>query len=121
MRIAVLVLMLVLLPLRGWAGAAMSVDHPAMAPAVAAAFTGDHAAAEAPPCHGESHAAPAAAAQPADGGCATCGLCDVCHSPLLGSLWPGPLPPQPPAMQPQPLPERFTSAPVRLLPEPPRT
>lgn len=117
MRTAVLILMLVLLPLRGWAGAVMAVGHPA--PLTAAASVVE-ASPDVAPCHGESHAmADAQPAAQADAGCATCGLCDVCHSPLLGGLWPERLVPQAPSVHPAATAARFASAPTRLLPEPP--
>lgn len=117
MRTAVLILMLVLLPLRGWAGAVMVAGHPAP---VAVAAAAAESSTDAVPCHGESHAA--ADEQPApqtDAGCASCGLCDVCHSPLLGGLWPERLAPPPPTVHPAAAATRFASAPARLLHEPP--
>ncbi|HEU4458379.1 MAG TPA: hypothetical protein VFR90_04590 [Methylibium sp.] len=75
----ILVLMLALLPLRGWALAGMGLGLPTAAQATqAAALQGEATAAM--PCH-------TAAADAADGGAApaastTCQACDACHTAL---------------------------------------
>lgn len=135
MRAWVLILMMVLLPLRGWAGSAMAIDH-GPAPATHAAAVSLLPVA---PCHGKvemgdvvhsahsTHSAHAKHAAQADltgteqGGAATCGLCDVCHSPLLAPVAVvSPLPHPTPVVHAGTL-EHFASASARLQLKPPRT
>lgn len=115
MRTAVLVLMLVLLPLRGWAGGTMSVEHP---PASAGLVSQTAA-----PCHADDATAaePAAATDAATTGEHTCGLCDVCHNQLMTlAVHLGNKPALPHARHLQPR-ERFDSAPARQSLKPPKT
>lgn len=115
MRIAVLVLMLVLLPLRGWAGGAMAVEHPPT-PVERVAQT-------AAPCHteGDTAAEPATATDTAAPGEHTCGLCDVCHNQLMTlAVFLGDKPTSPQARHLQPR-ERFDSVPARQSLKPPKT
>jgi hypothetical protein len=66
-------LALVLLPVRGWALAAMQV--PAVADSAAAVAT--------MPCHGEAPAADVAESAEAAAAAHACHLCDLCHSAAL--------------------------------------
>jgi hypothetical protein len=76
LTIALLWVAIVLLPVRGWAAAAMPMammdGHAAMVQAADDA----HRSASVP-CHGEHHPDSDTAAQ-------TCSLCDVCHSAFAG-------------------------------------
>lgn len=95
MRRWLLLVMVLLLPLRGWVGEAMAGE---MLQQHVAAMSSQHHAAPAPAAHDCDHhgsaAAPAevdeAAQQPMqpDGDCATCASCQACSSV---ALWP-PLP-----------------------------
>jgi hypothetical protein len=95
-RFWLLVLLVALLPLRGWAAAGMAVSAP---------LSSIHAQAEAAamPCHGDASDSgsadePAAPAHDASAGQAShlCVSCDLCHAALAtvaaGSVTPGPLP-----------------------------
>lgn len=110
-RIALLLVLLLLLPARGWAGDVMAVRmaagvaqalaHPAVRPAAAPDECHEH--------HGGHHAeaAPEASAQP--DACTTCQVCQACHAPVLTSALPGLLP-APPAVPPQTAEQQHTSA-----------
>ncbi|WP_156404496.1 hypothetical protein [Curvibacter sp. PAE-UM] len=89
-----LALMIALLPLRGWVGDVMAMEK------VSGALSSVHAAEsmhqgqhEAQPCHehaGDAHAAPTGVddSSHAGGDCASCTVCQICHSVALTSLLP---------------------------------
>lgn len=95
MRVLLFALMIALLPLRVWVGDAMAMEQ------LASALGNMHATASAPqeqrheaqPCHehaGEAHADPAGAddSSLAAGDCASCTVCQICHSVALTSALP---------------------------------
>ncbi len=94
MRILLLALMIALLPLRGWVGDAMAMEQVPGAPGgVHATATMPHEPHEAQPCHeqaGEAHAAPVDedSSSHAGGDCASCTVCQICHSVALTGLHP---------------------------------
>jgi hypothetical protein len=81
MRRFVLILMLVLLPLRGWTADAMGSAMPmpvSPTPVAAQAETSAH------DCMG--HEASEDVAAPNDDACPTCTLCQICHTVALSTL-----------------------------------
>jgi hypothetical protein len=150
MRRWLFVLLVVLLPLRGWVGGAMAGEmlarHVAAAQAAsqpasqathaqapaAAAHAAHHAAAAVPPhdCAGHGHAHPPAhertaakahAPQLPDPGCVTCASCQACSSVALGVALPAlPLVAFGHAT-PRAVPPLFASAEPRLGDKPPRS
>ncbi len=127
MRRFVLILMLVLLPLRGWVGEAMAMDMLAQS-AVAiqnVAATAHHISANGTfdtemqaPCHGASPEA-AASTAPGSSPCGTCPLCQMCHTVAA----PAPFTTLPTAWLPHAQPTtghaRFASAPAAFALKPP--
>ena len=89
MRRLFIILMIVLLPLRSWAGDLMAVSMSAHAVAVASSpVVAKHAAVDAKDC--ADHVAPfvetADSGAADDGHCKTCVTCQICHSALLLSV-----------------------------------
>jgi hypothetical protein len=120
-RAWIVLFMIALLPLRGWAVVSMApVPTPVAAPAtgVHAQVVAPREQATLPPCHG----APASAATHADAAPSTthgadidgtmpthlCLACDLCHTPLATPALPNLLPPAPPAAAPGASSERDT-------------
>lgn len=130
MRRFVLLLMLVLLPLRGWVGEAMAMDmlaqHASTPLSTAIQNIATHAheiSAEATfytkvqtDCHGAAEAPPSETSSPH---CGTCPLCQMCHTvaapPPFATL-PAPWLPH---AQPCTGPARFASAPAAFALKPP--
>ncbi len=111
MRLLLLALMITLLPLRGWVGDVMAMEQVAQA----------HPAAQDPAVHSDCHetqarrgdavhADPAAAGDDgsahADGDCAGCTACQICHSVALAGM--------PSVSCTAPLPAAIPHTPVRL-------
>lgn len=94
MRHWLLILLMALLPLRGWAGVAMAVSMATPTSASAAAHCEEHAAS------GSTEATSAGAGQQ------THSLCDVCNGPAMTTS-------DPAAQEPAPLPQA-RSAPERV-------
>ncbi len=130
MRRLVLILMLVLLPLRGWVGEAMAMQmlaqHVFATQNVAA--LADEISVEATfdaemqaDCHGDSHV-PAVATAPADSSssaCGTCPLCQMCHSVAAPAPFTSVPTPWLPHVQPTTGSARYASAPAAFALKPP--
>nr|WP_315225448.1 hypothetical protein [uncultured Albidiferax sp.] len=130
MRRLVLILMLVLLPLRGWVGEAMAMDMMATqagatqtvaahAHGISAESTFD--AEMQADCHEATGAEPSDSTTSTSSGthCGTCPLCQMCHSvaaPAPFSILPTPWLPH---AQPTTGPARFASAPAAFALKPP--
>lgn len=104
MRLLLLIFMIALVPLRGWAGDTMVLDMAAKqmtainniaTPALSTPATGlfyQNTASIHPDCVGHLDAAndavsaaPVAADKPDDGQCKTCGACQMCHTAALSA------------------------------------
>ncbi len=114
MRRLVLILMLVLLPLRGWTADAMGSGmlmpmNPMPVAAQAEANTHD--------CMG--HEASEEVAAPSDDACPTCTVCQICHTVALSTLVVTLVSAALPFALPQALPPRFASAEAALSIKPP--
>lgn len=125
MRALLLVLLMALLPLRGWVGDAMALGIGTLPHAQAAAAP--HRGEPASPCHDQAQMPAHAdsleatlAHDHADGGCADCALCQICHGLALAVSVPAlpdteraqPALPQPPARFASAEPRRHTRPPI---------
>ena len=97
-RIALLLVLLILLPARGWTGDVMAVR---MAAGAAQAVAHQAMPDECHEHHGGHHAAmPEAEASAQADACGTCHVCQICHTPALAPALPillagsAPVPPQ---------------------------
>lgn len=106
-----LLVLLLLLPARGWAGDVMAVRMAASVADMAMHQIGASATAsdECHEHHGGHHANAASEAQAQADACTTCQVCQVCHAPMLTTALPG-LPPGLPAVLPQTAEQQHTSA-----------
>lgn len=91
MRVLLLALMITLLPLRSWVGDVMAMEQvsAAMGHAHGAAPSADHH--DRAPCQGHDggpHATPAMDhdSPHADGDCASCTACQICHAVALAGM-----------------------------------
>jgi hypothetical protein len=130
MRRLVLILMLVLLPLRGWVGEAMAMDMLAQhagamqniaTPAYEISASGTFDAEIQADCH-RAEEAPHSDAHASDSGtphCGTCPLCQMCHNVAAPAPWVIAAPLWLAHAQPASGPARYASAPAAFALKPP--
>jgi len=113
-RVLLLLILVALLPLRGWAGDAMAIQMATQAHSSRLA-----AAADAPPAHAKCHEMQAEPTSPAQDHCETCASCQACFTVAIT------IPAMPSATQtlphglPQAASAQFTSAILALGHKPP--
>lgn len=85
MRHLVLALMILLLPLRGWAGDAMATHMASEAVTIEAGAAGTHEMSAPTDCQGHSASKQADSSVPTNASGETCQACQACHTVALSS------------------------------------